>query len=504
MDYFKILNLRTEPFSNSPDPEFFYKSQQHVLCLQKLEIAIRLKRGLNVVIGDVGTGKTTLSRQLFLQHENDKDLEVYLLLDPSFGNQTEFLGYISSLFNLGKADSEWQFKENIKNCLFQKGVNEKKTVVLIIDEGQKLPDFCLEILREFMNYETTEHKLIQIIIFAQSEFRSVLEKHANFADRINLTMALGPLGFSETKALIDFRLKTASEEGERLPGIFSYPAYWTIFRLTKGRPRSIIQLCHNLLLSLIIQNKSKITSAMVKSCFHVREPRKSLLSHVPVISIIILIFVAAFLIFYKYYLNFQIFKNATEQPQSVVSGLAVPALSAQSTSVQYSMPTDSKSDVKKPIIKSSTELGSITINHGETVFQLINDIYGSIGERIFRSVISANPQIANLNRVHAGEGIHFPLVEIKPAKAPFDLFWIQISEFDTLAEAYVTLRKIKRAGIPARLVSNGDGNKNLKFDIFYKNGFRSMDFAKKLISELKINGKITNLDMNKTYYSELG
>ena len=78
-------------------------------------------------------------------------------------------------------------------------MDEKKTVVLIIDEGQKLPDFCLEILREFLNYETNENKLLQIVIFAQNEFRRILKRHANFADRVNQFYFLKPLNFRETR-----------------------------------------------------------------------------------------------------------------------------------------------------------------------------------------------------------------------------------------------------------------------------------------------------------------
>ena len=64
MDYFSILNLKQEPFSNSPDPDFFFHSREHQECLQKLELSIILRRGLNVIIGDVGTGKTTLLEAL--------------------------------------------------------------------------------------------------------------------------------------------------------------------------------------------------------------------------------------------------------------------------------------------------------------------------------------------------------------------------------------------------------------------------------------------------------
>ena len=92
MDYFSILNLNKEPFSNSPDPEYFFQSQQHLGCLQKLELSFRLRRGLNVVIGDVGTGKTTLCRQLIRQFatDTDKEYETHLILDPYFSSPLSF------------------------------------------------------------------------------------------------------------------------------------------------------------------------------------------------------------------------------------------------------------------------------------------------------------------------------------------------------------------------------------------------------------------------------
>ncbi|HOO52333.1 MAG TPA: general secretion pathway protein, partial [Alphaproteobacteria bacterium] len=64
MDYFNILNFKKEPFSNSPEPEFLLQLPQYSDCLQKLELAVRLRRGINVVVGDIGTGKTTLCRKL--------------------------------------------------------------------------------------------------------------------------------------------------------------------------------------------------------------------------------------------------------------------------------------------------------------------------------------------------------------------------------------------------------------------------------------------------------
>ncbi|HOU52233.1 MAG TPA: ATP-binding protein, partial [Smithella sp.] len=144
MEYYGILNFKKEPFSNSPEPEFLFSSPQHTGCLQKLELAVRLRRGLNVVIGDVGTGKTTLCRKL-LQNFSATDaqpteIETHLLLDPSFNSPVEFLQTVCAMLGIEGArdeQSEWHLKEKIKNYLFVKGVDEDKIVVLVIDEGQK-------------------------------------------------------------------------------------------------------------------------------------------------------------------------------------------------------------------------------------------------------------------------------------------------------------------------------------------------------------------------------
>ncbi len=287
MDYFKIFNFNREPFSNSPDPDFFFHSRQHVGYLQKLELAIRLRRGLNVIIGDVGTGKTTLCRQLIRKFADADDVQTYLLLDPYFNNSLEFLSTLTEMFGIPEPEpgaTEWRFRELIKKYLFRLGVDEEKTVVLIIDEGQKIPDFCLEILREFLNYEINEHKLLQIVIFAQKEFDQTIEEHANFADRINIRLFLGPLDFKETRKMILFRLARATEHGKP-PSMLSYMALWAVYRATGGYPRKIINLCHQILLALIIQNRYRASWSMVRSCIErISTGRQQRMRHKAVIA----------------------------------------------------------------------------------------------------------------------------------------------------------------------------------------------------------------------------
>jgi len=129
MDYYKILNLSKEPFSNSPDPEFFFQSRQHLGCLQKLELSLRLRRGLNVVIGDVGTGKTTLCRQLIRRFARDEEIETHLVLDPTFSSPSEFLITVAEMLEGGKIPdtaNDWQVKEVIKHTSFARAYRRKK------------------------------------------------------------------------------------------------------------------------------------------------------------------------------------------------------------------------------------------------------------------------------------------------------------------------------------------------------------------------------------------
>lgn len=265
MNYFDLLGLSREPFSSSPDPAFFYESANHVQCLHRLEIAIRLRRGLNVCLGEIGTGKTTLCRTLIQHLDRDKNIVTRLILDPYFTTGLEFLNTLHASF-LGRAPSEgtsqWEVTEAIKKYLFHEGLEKNKTVALIVDEGQKLCLDCLEVLRELLNYETNDAKLLQVVIFAQNEFEATLAQRPNFRDRVNEFCRLGPLGFRETKALIRHRLQLAGTTRE----LFTRPAYKAMYRASQGHPRKIMHLGHKVLMSLIMNNSSRASRGVVVAC----------------------------------------------------------------------------------------------------------------------------------------------------------------------------------------------------------------------------------------------
>lgn len=258
MSYFKVLGFEREPFSTSPDPEFFYLSKEHEAALTNILIELRLKRGLSVILGDVGTGKTTLSRKLIQELKQRNDFIFHIILDPSFENEYLFLSSLAKNFELNLMKNEavpsvLDFKEYLERFLFQKGVSEEKTVVLIVDEAQKLNETSLEAMRVLLNYETNEFKLLQLVLLGQLELHSKIMNIANFFDRISFKYTLNPLDFAETKEMIEFRIRQAGYKANMY--LFLDDAITEIHQYTKGYPRQITMLCHKALKSLVLKNR---------------------------------------------------------------------------------------------------------------------------------------------------------------------------------------------------------------------------------------------------------
>jgi len=267
MSYYKILGLDKEPFSTSPDPAFFYESPEHHAALMRLMIEIRLKRGLSLILGDVGTGKTTLSRKLFQLLKERSDIIFHMVMDPTYDSEKLLLDSLIRTFgiDMGAGPHErsiLDYKEEIKKYLFRTAVEENKIVVLLVDEAQKLNAMSLEILRVMLNYETNEFKLLQVVLLGQLELLPRLREINNLWDRISLKYMLNPLDEEETRQMVDFRLKAAGYDSRI--DFFTDEAIREIHQYTQGYPRRISMLCHNALKALVMVNKPVVDVNIIR------------------------------------------------------------------------------------------------------------------------------------------------------------------------------------------------------------------------------------------------
>lgn len=491
MEYFNLLEFKKEPFSNSPEPEFLFASPQHNTCLQRLELAIRLRRGLNIVIGAVGTGKTTLCRKLIQNlsapaASDSQTIETFLLLDPSVESRLSFVKTVASILgiaNISGDDHEWQIKEKIKNFLFEQGVQDQKNIVLVIDEGQKIPDDCLEILREFLNYETNSFKLLQIVIFAQPEFRKSLAARANLLDRVNYLYHLQPLSFPQTKAMIEHRISIASQDPARNP-LFTFGGTLAVYFATAGYPRKVVSLCHQVLLMLIIRGKCKAGWFLVRSC--ISKMKERVFKRVRWATLILLILAI---------LLFSTFFYLTEQPaasnpirnQSLLSGIDLK---------KESLFTRLHQGVDENYEKMPDYLGTIEIKKRMTIWRILENIYGDTGKEIMQRFVEANPQIKNIHNTSQGDVIQLPSIQEKAFPLKPDTIIVSLENGKKLENIYYSfIEKKNLYHMPSiRFLSFWNKRQGKQFAIAMDRRFTNMKEAEEAIrrlpSELAVSAQV--------------
>lgn len=247
----------------SPDPRFFYKSREHQFVLDRLEIAVRLKRGMSVVLADIGLGKTTLLRALIQRFALETEqYRFHLILDPEFRTEKEFLDHLLRVFGLSAPGEDTSGKRDaIQKHLFHENIDQERTVVLCIDEGQKLSAQQLETLRIFLNYENLDHKFLQLVIFGQMELLPLIQARPNFLDRVSFHHILHPMDFLEMSAMIRYRLQESGFDGKA--PVFSDAGLYAIHRWSQGHPRKVMKICQRVFETVMTGQSSVVSDQTV-------------------------------------------------------------------------------------------------------------------------------------------------------------------------------------------------------------------------------------------------
>lgn len=260
--YKSFYQLRQNPFEITPDPSFLFSTSRHNEALASLYYGVRARKGFLVLTGEVGTGKTMLVRCVldFLQRSG---LAFAYVFNPSL-SPLEFIRYIAGDFGLPVAGKA---KDEIILALSTFLVDRHKSnlsTLLIVDEAHHLSPELLEEIRLLTNLETTQRKLLQIVLAGQPELDEMLDSFdlRQLKQRIALRCHLEPLDLAETRGYIQRRLQIAGRAPEKI--IFSESAVSAIFRHSKGFPRMVNTICENALLSGYACRAAVISDAVIE------------------------------------------------------------------------------------------------------------------------------------------------------------------------------------------------------------------------------------------------
>ncbi|MGB7925854.1 MAG: AAA family ATPase, partial [Pyrinomonadaceae bacterium] len=258
--YREFYGIKELPFALTPDPRFIYFTPSHTEVMANLHYGIESGKGLVVVTGEVGTGKTTILR--WMMQRLDRTVLVAYIFNPRL-TVPEFYQHLTSLLDVQQWETKSDLLIGLGRTLDSRHSRGLRTV-LIIDEAQGLSPYVLEEIRLLSNFESDTAKQLQIILTGQPELREVLNQQElrQLKQRVALRCVIKPLpNVEETEHYISSRLLVA---GAERTDIFSPGAIDYIFRCSEGIPRQINNLCDNALLTGYAAGEPVIGRAIIE------------------------------------------------------------------------------------------------------------------------------------------------------------------------------------------------------------------------------------------------
>ena len=264
--YNEFYNFRENPFNVTSDPAFFFSSKRHAEAFSHLLYGITQRKGIIVVTGEIGTGKTTLCRTLL--NSLDSRIKTAFILNPRFSDLQLLQMIVKDLGICGEFKSKFALISALNDFLIQE-TNIGNNVVIIIDEAQNLGVNQLEQVRLLSNLETEKEKLLQIVLVGQPELGQYLKlpKLRQLNQRVTVRYHIPPLDQKELESYIHHRLRIASENIQNRNRVcFTDKAIDAVYQHSYGTPRMINIICDRALLAGYVAETFTIDESIVHQC----------------------------------------------------------------------------------------------------------------------------------------------------------------------------------------------------------------------------------------------
>jgi len=257
----EFYGFKREPFSITPDPDVLYLSDTHREALAHLIFGVESRKGLIVLTGEIGLGKTTMLNALMKRLQTSRKAVTAFLFNTTIST-TDFFQLISDELNLHKPNSKAEFLLTLNNFLIVCHAKGDGPVVIIVDEAHNLTKELLEEIRQLLNLETHREKLLQIVLSGQPELWDTLQRPdlRQLKQRIVLRHQMKPLNMKDTEEYIRTRLRFARGN----PDLFNTRALRRIYRYSGGIPRVINVICTHALISGYTADRLTIGPDIIK------------------------------------------------------------------------------------------------------------------------------------------------------------------------------------------------------------------------------------------------
>lgn len=261
MHYEDFWGLKRAPFDNVPDPRFYFPSSRHEEGLHRLLYGVEARKGAVMLTGEIGCGKTLLSRTLFQRLAHDR-FDLALIANPSF-EVADFIKEILYQLGINQSGGKLDMVHAVNDRLLE-NLNKGKDTVLVVDEAQAINDpGIFEELRLLLNFQLNDRFLLTLILLGQPELRTKVEAIKQLAQRIVIRYHLMPFNADEVGDYIDFRMQAAGASRT----VFTPEAVMAVYEASGGIPRKINTIADLALLIGFMERCRMVSPEIVKKAF---------------------------------------------------------------------------------------------------------------------------------------------------------------------------------------------------------------------------------------------
>ena len=259
-NYLKHFGLQIPPFSTTPDPNFVYASREHESALLKIAYFTDERQGLFLLMGEVGTGKTTVSQLAVTAWKGQPEkYTVGQVIDASPRTPAAFLRNVLSSFGIAPRRNLLDLKAELRLFLVEE-YKGGRTVVLVIDEAQTIHSYNLKTIHAMTNEQTQTQKLVQIVLLAQPNFKNKLAQHPALRSRIAGITTLDALTPVDSLQMLRHRMSIA---GGDFDSLFIEPTHKMLYNATHGIPRDLCILCNAALINAYTSGRPEVDERLL-------------------------------------------------------------------------------------------------------------------------------------------------------------------------------------------------------------------------------------------------